>query len=103
MKATYAREMEIEVTTDAGIFTATVGYNIWGRYRPATRIDPAEYPEVEWDLLKVEDKNGTVTDPEIIKLVEEELKHEDIENLALEMECDAREAAREDRWRGDDY
>lgn len=60
-----------------------VYFEISGRYIPATRLEPAEWPDAEWDG-KVEDEDGNMIDDQGVKdRIEEDL--ESLEEKALEI------------------
>ena len=57
-------------------------FEVTGRYIPANRLEPAEWPDAEWDG-KVEDADGNeVEDPEVLERIETALP--ELEEEALE-------------------
>ena len=79
-------------------------YDIIGRYIPATRIDPEEWPEVEWEIenLKSSDDDGNeydVTDKDEIQSVIDFLIKDGIDGTLLECAADYEENRRaEEKW-----
>lgn len=98
-------EIVKEVEVGGVWYQATVEYEISGRYIPATRTDPEEWPDVEWQLSHVIDEfDNEVTDRETLKAIEAELSRLNIESECMEMAAEAAEQFRADeKWdaRGD--
>lgn len=90
--------MVTEVDVSGDWYEAHIEFEIVGRYIPATRTDPEEYPEVEWTLVKAIGAEGNeVTNKEILSDIEKELSRSNIESDILESEADAAQQARADR------
>ncbi len=91
-------DMVTELDVFGEWYEAHIEYEVVGRYMPATRSDPEEYPEVEWTLTKAIDAEGNeVTDKETIKDIENAIAKSSIESDILESEADAAQQARADR------
>ena len=87
-----------EIDVDGEWYEVEISYQIVGKYYPATRTDPAEYPEAEWTLEKATDAEGNeVTDKETIKDIETAIAKSSIESDILESEADAAQQARAER------
>lgn len=91
-------EMVTEIDVCGEWYEAHIEYEVVGRYIPATRIDPEEYPEVEWTLAKAIDAEcNEVTDKETLKDIENAIAKSSIESDILESEADAAQQARAER------
>lgn len=89
-----------EIDVDGEYYEVHIEYQIVGRYIPATRIDPAEYPEADWSIEKAVDAEGAdVTDKAILTEIEKELMRLDIETEILETAAEDAEQARADYMR----
>ena len=92
-----------EIDVDGEWYEVEISYQIVGKYYPATRTDPAEYPEAEWTLEKATDAEGNeVTDKASLQAIEAELDRLGIAAECEENECEALEQSRADaKW--DEY
>lgn len=82
------RSITKEIDVDGEWYEVEISYEITGRYIPATRIDPAEYPEAEWQVERVTDAEGNeVTDKGALRAIETEL-----DRMSIAAECEEREA-----------
>lgn len=97
---TYSAEIDV----NGKWYWVELRYNIVGRYIPATRIDPEEWPEVEWEIenLKSSDDDGNeydVTDEAEIQSVIDFLIKDGIDGTLLECAADYEENRRaEEKW-----
>lgn len=95
-------EIVKEVEVGGLWYQATVGYEISGRHIPATRTDPEEWPDVEWQISHVIDEfDNEVTDRETLKAIEVELSRLNIEAECEEHAAESAQAYRECEERGD--
>jgi len=91
-------DMVTEIDVNGEWYEAHIEYEVVGRYIHATRIDPEEYPEVEWTLTKAIDAEGSeVTDKETLRDIENAIAKSSIESDILESEAYAAQQARADR------
>lgn len=87
--------MIVRIQTEEGLFDAELSYTISGRYIPATRTDPEEYPEVEWEIESVKDLAGEeIDDVELTEAIRQKLIDMDISSDILGNESDRREHER---------
>jgi len=97
---TYSAEIDV----NGKWYLVELRYDIIGRYIPATRIDPEEWPEVEWDIenLKSSDDDGNeydVTDEDETQSVIDFLIKDGIDGTLLECAADYEETRRaESKW-----
>ena len=71
---------------------AEIDANVTGRYRGATRLDPAEYPDVDIVAVRIAATGKDITDQ-----IDTDSLKEDVEEQAGENEAAAREDAAERR------
>lgn len=86
------------VNTADGRFEVELECSIHGRYIPATRIDPEEWPDVEWEIVSAVDDHGDeVTDAETLESIRRKLVQDQVdmdilsgESELIEYEADER-------------